>query len=164
MTINAVMNNFAKTTFSLITALMLPISSLAGGYTTKVDENGKTYVVENPGRFSDTLTCGDLKAVLSLGEISGQKPSIMVVVITATGNDAVRPTPKRLISEFDEYVEDYHTISDFKIGCLTGDGGIGMIFQSSDPNMDASYVQLDKYGRLFSNFNQTGYTLQTMEP
>lgn len=88
----------------------------------------------------------------------------MVAVITTTGNAAIRPVPKRLISEFHDYVEDHHTINDLKTGCLTGDGGIGMIFQSSDPNMDAAYVQLDKYGRLFSDFNQTGYTLQAMEP
>lgn len=143
---------------------MLPNSSFAGGYTTKIDENGKTYVVENSNKFYDSLTCGDLKAIFSLGEISGQQPSIMVVVITATGNESVRPVPKRLIAEFDDFVEDYHTLDDFKTGCLTGDGGIGMIFQSSDPKMEASYIQLDKYGRLFSNFNQTGYTLKNTKP
>lgn len=160
----ALMNNFTKATLSLIAVLMLPFSSWSSGYTTKIDSNGKTYVVENPGRFSDTITCGDLNASVTASELLGGKPDIMVLFISATGNDTVRPVPKRLISEFDNHLEDYHTILDFKVGCLSGDGGIGMIFQSSNPSMNASYVQLDKYGRLFSKFNQTGYVLQTVEP
>ena len=135
---------------------LLPTSSAASGYITKVDKDGKITVTETKKQFRGTLKCGGVKAILSLDDIDNQKPSIMAVVVETDGS---KTYPQRLISEFDNFLEIYHTMSNFKIGCLSGDGGIGMIFKSSDISQEDSFVQLDGSGRIFSKFDQTGFKL-----
>lgn len=140
----------------LASIFFLPTFSSASGYITKIDKNGKITASEATKYFRGTLKCGGVKAILSLDDIKGKKPSIMAVVVETDGS---KTYPTRLISEFDGFIESHHSMNDFEIGCLSGDGGIGMIFKSTDDTNENSFIQLDGSGRIFSNFNQTGFTL-----
>ena len=141
----------------MLIAAALPLSAHATGVKVKVDKDGKAYVVKQPGPFRETLTCGNLKASITIFEMYEKKPDIMALVMTLDGSTA---HPVRLMSEFDYYLEDHHTLKNVVVGCLTGGGGIGLIFESSDTIQDAAYIQIDTNARIHSNFNQTGYSLK----
>jgi len=126
------------------------------GFITKVDEEGNITVTEASKQFRGMLKCGGVKASLSLDDMADQKPNVMAVLVETDGSKIY---PIRLIHEFDEWLENHHSLTDFEIGCLSGDGGIGMIFKSSDLSKEDSFIQLDSSGRLFSKFNQTGFRL-----
>jgi len=152
------LSNFKLPFIGIITVsiFLLPITSSASGYITKIDENGNVTVTEAAKSFRGTLKCGGVKAILSLDGTQAVKPNIMAVVVETDGSKAY---PKRLMSEFDDFLKNHHTMTDFEVGCLTGDGGIGMIFKSSNTSKEDAHIQLDGSGRLFPKFNQTGYTL-----
>ncbi len=153
-----VIQNFRFFPMALIVTSILAFSSnsYASGVLVKVDENGNRYIENPPLPFGETLTCGNVKAYISVKDLGPQMPQVMALVLETEGSNT---QPIRLDKEFRDHIADYHMRTDLEARCLSGNGGIGIIFKSRDASKDSAYIQIDRYGRLFSKFNETGYTL-----
>lgn len=147
---------FHAFTLTMIAAA-LPLSVEATSFTVKIDKDGKTYAIERPGPFTETLKCNSLKAFITIQKTDGKAPRIMAV-ITPLNSSITRPA--RFISGFDGLLDDHHILEDIDVGCLSDGGGIGIIFKTSDAKQEAAYIQIDTNACIHPNFKQTGYNLK----
>jgi len=147
---------FGLALFCAITIASIPLYSSATGVSVKVGEDGKIYAVAKPasGRFS--ANCENLKVNLLAQQVTDQKPSLIATVIIQNGDDK---RALRLIDELKDHIDENHSIINMRFGCLSGNGGAGIILESINAETENVFIQIDKYGRVFKGFNQTGYTL-----
>lgn len=144
------------TLLTAVSAMILPTFSSASGVNVKVGPDGKTYTVERSTDQRMTVDCNGLQVRVLAQHLKDRDVSIMATIIV---KDGAKTRAFRLLDEINDQLNDSHTLENIELGCLSGDGGAGLVIQSTMDN-EAAHIQLDRYGRVFTNFDQTGFELQ----
>lgn len=143
---------------TLLAGLLISCTIQANATSTKVKIiDGVAYVDEssNSSKF-ETFMCNETKFSVFSYDLEGSQPDI---ILTA-GNPTVGPSSfVRLIEEIRKLLSNQHTVAGMEIGCMTDDGGLGMIITSLSADIEAQYIQVTNEGRVISGFNKTGHNI-----
>lgn len=151
---------------NLIAVFVVCASSIFGtkalATSTKVEKVEGKYVVKNvkPTRTNLRMKCGNAKYTLKAQSFDNKMPSFYIKV--KFGEDK-NLTTVYLSEEISSNLEDSHLIENATYGCLTNSGGLGIHIPSFNNDHSDVFLQISSQGRVFQNFDQTGYTIEKSE-
>jgi len=129
---------------------------------TKLEKVDGKYAVKDikPTRTNLRLRCSNAKYTLKAQSFNNKMPSFFVKV--RFGEDK-NVTTVYLSEEISSYLKSSHLIENATYGCLTNSGGLGIHIPSSNNHHSDVFLQISSQGRVFQNFDQTGYTIAKSE-
>lgn len=138
------------------------LSSKSFATSTKLEKvNGELVVkVTKPQRTSLRKTCASAKYTLKAQSFENKPPTFFVKVRLGTGKNTTTVYLAEVISS---KLESSHLIENAKYGCLNDRGGLGIHIPSINDKHADLFLQVSNEGRVFKNFDQTGYTLESSQ-
>lgn len=121
----------------------------------KVDGRFITKVVK-PKKINLRTTCANAKYTLKAQSFKNKPPVFFVKVRFGTDKNI---TTVVLAEEISSKLKGSHFIENASYGCLNDMGGLGIHIPSMTEEHSDLFLQISGEGRIFKNFNQTGYSI-----
>ncbi|WP_189584939.1 hypothetical protein [Litorimonas cladophorae] len=137
--------------------MALPQLSSANGVSVKRGEDGRYYAVERPSSMQRrSADCKGISVRMIAQLLHGRGTELFARIIVS---DGANTRAFQLSDELNHLLDESHALKNMELGCLSGDGGVGLILHSTQGVSHNAHIQIDRDGRVFTNFDQTGFKL-----
>ena len=142
---------------AVVAALTLSATAEASSVREEM-RNGVLVCVEGDD-MRRSVQCGDTQAAIAFGPDKGDGIGVGVIIWVGEAEQRRRYI---LRDEVEALLPATATLPpDDSTGCLSGDGGIGLIFPDADPAKPSTHIQIDASGRVHTGFDRAGFALLT---
>lgn len=129
---------------------------------TKVQKVDGKFVtkVTNPKKVNLHTVCANAKYTLKAQSFKNKPPVFFGKVKFGTDKNI---TTVYLDEEISSKLKSSHFIENANYGCLNDMGGLGIHIPSTTEEHSDLFLQISSEGRIFENFDQTGYSITNSE-
>jgi len=164
MDVDKPMQIYRNKTLLILIALVSTVSFGGDAFATgtKVElVDGKIVSKEyKPSKISFHKSCANANYTLKAQSFNNKSPVFYVKVRFGADKNL---TTIYVGDEISSKLKESHIIDSADYGCLNDNGGLGIHIPSTNQEHSDLFLQISGEGRVFQNFDQTGYTITKTE-